>query len=82
MSFTGRDEEVSDERRAAQRYTLAHLAHDVKKQTGIGEPTRDWFPISLMSTFSDWADLIHGPAARVGRAVVRLPPELRHRRWR
>jgi len=37
------------------------LAHDVKKQTGLGEPTRDWFPISFMSTFSDWADLVHGP---------------------
>jgi DNA-binding CsgD family transcriptional regulator len=27
VSFTGRDEEISDERRAAQRYTLADLAH-------------------------------------------------------
>ncbi len=61
VSFTGRDELVSDERRAAQRYTLANLAHDVKNQTGLGEPLRDWFPISLMGTFSDWADLIHGP---------------------
>src|ERR1700712_1890750 len=61
VSFTGRDEEVSDERREAQRYTLSHLAHDVKNQTGLGEPTRDWFPISFMSTFSDWADLVHGP---------------------
>src|SRR5256885_7757196 len=61
VSFTGRDEEVTDERRQAQRYTLSHLAHDVKNQTGIGEPTRDWFPISFMSTFSDWADLVHGP---------------------
>jgi uncharacterized radical SAM superfamily Fe-S cluster-containing enzyme len=61
VSFTGRDEEVSDERRAAQRYTLSHLAHDVKNQTGIGEPTRDWFPISFISTFSDFADLVHGP---------------------
>ena len=61
VSFTGRDEEVSDERRQAQRYTLSHLAHDVKNQTGLGEPTRDWFPISFMSTFSDWADLVHGP---------------------
>ena len=61
VSFTGRDEEVSDERRMAQRYTLSHLAHDVKNQTGIGEPIRDWFPISFMSTFSDWADLVHGP---------------------
>ncbi len=61
VSFTGRDEEVTDERRQAQRYTLSHLAHDVKSQTGIGEPIRDWFPISFMSTFTDWADLVHGP---------------------
>ncbi len=66
VSFTGRDEAVSDERRAAQRYTLSHLAHDVKNQTGIGEPTRDWYPISFMSTFSDWADLVHGPEASWG----------------
>jgi uncharacterized radical SAM superfamily Fe-S cluster-containing enzyme len=61
VSFTGRDEAVSDERRMAQRYTLSHLAHDVKNQTGLGVPARDWFPISFMSTFSDWADLVHGP---------------------
>ena len=67
VSFTGRDEEVTDERRAAQRYTLSHLAHDVKDQMGLGEPARDWFPISFMSTFSDWADLIHGPNADWGQ---------------
>lgn len=61
VSFTGRDEAVTDERRAAQRYTLSHLAHDVKNQTGLGEPVRDWYPISFMSTFTDWADLVHGP---------------------
>ena len=59
VSFTGRDEAVTDDRRAAQRYTLSHLAHDVKNQTGLGEPARDWFPISFMGTFSDWADLMH-----------------------
>ncbi|MGB9196265.1 MAG: radical SAM protein [Terriglobales bacterium] len=59
VSFTGRDEAITDDRRQAQRYTLAHLAHDVKNQTGLGEPARDWFPISFMSTFSDWADLLH-----------------------
>src|SRR5256884_767077 len=59
VSFTGRDEAVTDDRRAAQRYTLSHLAHDVKNQTGLGEPSRDWFPISFMGTFSDWADLMH-----------------------
>jgi len=61
VSFTGRDEAITDERREAQRYTLSHLAHDVKNQVGMGEPTRDWFPISFMSTFSDWADVVHGP---------------------
>jgi uncharacterized radical SAM superfamily Fe-S cluster-containing enzyme len=66
VSFTGRDEAITDERRTAQRYTLSHLAHDVKNQTGLGEPTRDWFPISFISTFSDWADLVHGPAADWG----------------
>jgi uncharacterized radical SAM superfamily Fe-S cluster-containing enzyme len=59
VSFTGRDEAITDQRRRAQRYTLSHLAHDVKSQTGLGEPARDWFPISFMSTFSDWADLMH-----------------------
>jgi uncharacterized radical SAM superfamily Fe-S cluster-containing enzyme len=66
VSFTGRDEEITDERRHAQRYTLSHLAHDVKRQTGLGEPARDWFPISFMSTFTDWADLVHGPQADWG----------------
>ena len=46
VSFTGRDEAVTDDRRNAQRYTLSHLAHDVKNQTGLGEPSRDWFPIA------------------------------------
>src|ERR1700726_1119671 len=67
VSFTGRDEAITDERRAAQRYTLANLAHDVKNQTGLGEPVRDWFPISFMSTFSDFADLVHGPNADWGQ---------------
>src|SRR4029077_9858636 len=67
VSFTGRDEAVTDDRRAAQRYTLSHLAHDVKDQTGIGEPVRDWFPISFMSTFSDFADHVHGPSADWGQ---------------
>lgn len=67
VSFTGRDEAVTDERRAAQRYTLSHLAHDVKNQTGLGEPARDWFPISFMATFSDWSDLTHGPNANWGQ---------------
>ena len=67
VSFTGRDEDITDERRLRQRYTLSHMAHDVKKQIGVTEPTRDWFPISIMSTFADFADLIHGPQAEWGQ---------------
>ena len=74
VSFTGRDEEITDERRLAQRYTLSHLAHDVKRQTGIGEPARDWFPISFMSTFSDWADLVHGPESKWGHLACGCHP--------
>ena len=37
VSFTGRDEDIDDETRKRQRYTLSHLAHDVKTQTGIDE---------------------------------------------
>jgi uncharacterized radical SAM superfamily Fe-S cluster-containing enzyme len=66
VSFTGRDEEITPERRMKQRYTLSHLAKDVSSQIGKIEPTRDWFPISLISTFSAFADLSHGPEAQWG----------------
>ena len=33
----------------------------------MGEPSRDWFPISFMSTFSDWADHVHGSNADWGQ---------------
>ena len=66
VSFTGRDEEITPDRRLRQRYTLSHMASDVKEQAGITEPTRDWFPISLMGAFADFADLMHGPQADWG----------------
>jgi len=74
VSFTGRDEEITDERRQAQRYTLSHLAHDVKSQTGLGEPTRDWFPISFMGTFTDWADVTHGAEKEFGQLTCGCHP--------
>ena len=79
VSFTGRDEEITPERRQAQRYTLSHLAHDVKNQTGIGEPLRDWFPISFMSHVHRLGRPRARAGSRLGPADVRLPPELRHR---
>ncbi len=60
VSFTGRDEDITDEDRAKHRYTLSHLAHDVKKQTGVSEPQRDWFPLSAAGPFSDLTDMIMG----------------------
>jgi uncharacterized radical SAM superfamily Fe-S cluster-containing enzyme len=74
VSFTGRDEAVTDERRMRQRYTLSHLAYDVKKQTGLTEPLRDWFPLSLMQTFSDFADVVHGPEAEWGQVSCSCHP--------
>lgn len=67
VSFTGRDEDITDDRRLRQRYTLSHMAHDVKKQIGITDPHKDWFPISLMSAFADFADMAHGPDREWGQ---------------
>jgi uncharacterized radical SAM superfamily Fe-S cluster-containing enzyme len=74
VSFTGRDEEITEQRRLQQRYTLSHLAHDVKNQVGITEPTRDWFPLSLMGAFADFADLVHGPDAEWGQVSCGCHP--------
>jgi 7,8-dihydro-6-hydroxymethylpterin dimethyltransferase len=74
VSFTGRDEEITEHRRLQQRYTLSHLAHDVKNQVGITEPTRDWFPLSLMGAFADFADLVHGPEAEWGQVSCGCHP--------
>ncbi len=74
VSFTGRDEDITPERRLRQRYTLSHMAYDVKKQLGVTEPTRDWFPLSLMGAFADFADLVHGPEADWGQVSCGCHP--------
>jgi tetraether lipid synthase len=74
VSFTGRDEDITPERRARQRYTLSHMAADVKTQLGITEPTRDWFPLSLMGAFADFADMVHGPEAQWGQVSCGCHP--------
>ncbi len=66
VSFTGRDEDIDDETRKKQRYTLSHLARDVKEQAGITEPLRDWFPLSAMGPFSDLTDTLLGERADWG----------------
>ncbi len=66
VSFTGRDEDISDELREKQRYTLSHLAHDVSTQTGMTDPSRDWFPLSGLGPFSDMVDHLMGESAEIG----------------
>ena len=75
VSFTGRDEDISDEERHAKRYTLSHLAEDMKRQTGVTEPLRDWFPLSASSAIRDVTDLLQGPGADWGiaRAAAAIP---------
>jgi uncharacterized radical SAM superfamily Fe-S cluster-containing enzyme len=46
----------------------------VKNQTGLGEPSRDWFPISFLGPFTDWADLVHGPTAEWGNLTCGCHP--------
>ncbi|MCC7540392.1 MAG: radical SAM protein [Deltaproteobacteria bacterium] len=66
VSFTGRDEDIADADRHARRYTLSHLANDLRKQTGYTDPMRDWFPLSAMGPFSDLVDQLMGPEAQWG----------------
>ena len=66
VSFTGRDEDIDDVTRSERRYTLSHLAEDLKRQTGATEPLRDWFPLSAAGAVSDVTDLISGAAADWG----------------
>ncbi len=66
VSFTGRDEDITPERRLRQRYTLSHLAKDVSTQVGKVEPTRDWFPISFISTFAGFSDMVKGQDSQWG----------------
>jgi uncharacterized radical SAM superfamily Fe-S cluster-containing enzyme len=66
VSFTGRDEHLEAEIRDQWRYTLSHLAHDVKKQTGTTEPMRDWYPLSASGPLSDFVDHLMGPQAEWG----------------
>jgi uncharacterized radical SAM superfamily Fe-S cluster-containing enzyme len=67
VSFTGRDEDITPERRMYQRYTLSHMARDVSEQIGGIDPIKHWFPISLIGAFADFADLVHGPNAQWGQ---------------
>jgi hypothetical protein len=75
VSFTGRDEDITDADRYARRYTLSHLAHDMRAQTGATEPLRDWFPLSASSAVSSVTDLVKGPGADWGSLSCGCHPD-------
>jgi len=68
VSFTGRDEEISDEDRLKQRYTTSHLAHDLAKYyDGKIDPYRDWYPLGASTAFASLADHLKGPQSDFGQ---------------
>jgi 7,8-dihydro-6-hydroxymethylpterin dimethyltransferase len=75
VSFTGRDEDISDEDRRKQRYTLAGMTHDLKDQLGgVLEPMRDWFPLSSYSAFTSVMDMLQGADAPWGWSSCNCHP--------
>ncbi len=75
VSFTGRDEGISDEDRHRQRYTLSHLALQLQKwSNGKIDPYRDWYPIGVGSAFTILADYLRGPDVDFGGMCVSCHP--------
>ena len=57
ISFTGRDEEITDEQRHTQRYTTSHLAWELHRWSrGEIDPHRDWFPLGAGAPLTMLAD--------------------------
>src|SRR6266516_776020 len=75
VSFTGRDEEIDNETRYAQRYTLSQMVEDLKSQLNADwEPMRDRFPISSYSAFTSVMDLLQGADAPWGWSACNCHP--------
>jgi hypothetical protein len=74
--FAGPDAEVQDEERAARRYTLADLAHDLGRQTTAFEwqPMRDWFPMAAYSVFGNLFDGLN-PDSPIGSMYSDVHPD-------
>jgi hypothetical protein len=75
VSFTGRNENVDDRRRKAQRYTLSEMTEDLRRQLGAGlQPMRDWFPLSTHSAFTSVMDMLAGADAPWGWSACNCHP--------
>ena len=67
VSFTGRDEEISDEERHKQRYTISHLARDLQEYTGGKvDMYRDWYPLGAAGAYTWLADHLRGDEVEFG----------------
>ncbi len=67
VSFTGRDERISNEDRRRQRYTITHLAHELYRYfDGKIDPYRDWYPLGSMGAFTWLADHLRGLESQFG----------------
>lgn len=76
IMFAGRDEDVDDERRYRQRYTLSQLAEDLQAQVHSDwQPLRDWFPLAVINEFSNLVDLLRGPDAPQGSVAANDHPD-------
>jgi len=75
VSFTGRDEDVPDNIRLQQRYTLAGMAGDLESQLGGRlDALRDWFPLSSYSAFTSVMDMLQGADAPWGWSSCNCHP--------
>ena len=75
VSFTGRDEDISDADRIKQRYTLAGMTQELEKQLdGALKPMRDWFPLSSYSAFTSVMDMLQGADAPLGWSSCNCHP--------
>src|SRR3989449_10586313 len=75
VSFTGRDEDIADDLRIRQRYTLAGMTHDLKDQLGGRlQPLRDWYPLSSYSAFTSVMDMLQGADAPWGWSSCNCHP--------
>ncbi len=76
VSFTGRDDEITDERRHAQRYTTSHLAKDLQEwSNGKIDIHRDWYPLGAGVPLTNLADHLASPADKWGGMCVSCHPD-------
>ena len=57
VSFTGR---IDYQQRMQQRFTVADLAYEIERQTGLVDRYRDWYPFSFVDPFARLLEAITG----------------------